>query len=520
MTFPITTPPSSTDVLVIGGGPAGSYAAAALVREGFKVALLEKDIFPRYHIGETMLPSIRPFMRFIDVEEKVKNWGFAVKVGAAFKLNQEKREGYVDFTLEGRAPERASWSFTRADFDEILLKHAGENGASVHEGVRVTDIKFSEENADKPVAALWKSEQGSGEIKFSYMIDASGRNGIMSTRYLKNRKLTEGLKNIAFWGYWKGAGMYGKGTPRENAVWIEALTDETGWAWFIPLHDGITSVGVVLSETSSRAKKAQVKDNMEHYMSQVNLSPGLVKLLGDAEMVSEVKSAGDYSYTAVNNKYAGPNYRIIGDAGAFLDPLFSSGVHLAFTGGLSAAITICASARGQCTEEEAIHFHNEKTAISYTRFMIVVLGVYQQIHAQKNAIISDVDEDNFDRAFDFIRPVIQGDSDTHSKVDMQKVIDLIGQTPGLVAVDPAARERLSKKWDSDPSLLADHGPLMAGQAFADAAGDDEEAKELLHKMNSRKAITNILEWAHNYEGDKINGFSVVLKRGMLGLVRD
>ncbi|KAK7052572.1 hypothetical protein R3P38DRAFT_2861151 [Favolaschia claudopus] len=506
MTFAITTPPSSTDVLVIGGGPSGSYAAAALVREGFKVVLIEKDIFPRYHIGETTLPSIRPFMRFIDVEEKVKNWGFAVKVGAAVKLNQQKREGYTDFTLEGRAPERASWSFTRADFDEILLKHAGENGASVHEGVRVTDIKFSEENSDKPVAALWKSELESGEIKFSYMIDASGRNGIMSTRYLKNRKFTQGLKNVAFWSYWKGAGMYGKGTTRENAVWIEALTDETGWSWFIPLHDGITSVGVVLSETSSRAKKAQVKDNMEHYMSQVNLSPGLVKLLGDAEMVSEVKSAGDYSYTAVNNKYAGPNYRIIGDAGECdanidiqLDPLFSSGIHLAFTGGLSAAITICASARGQCTEEEAIHFHNEKTAISYTRFLVVVLGVYQQIHAQKDAIMSDVDEDNFDRAFDFIRPVIQGDNDTHSKVDMQKVIDLMGETPGV---------------------LADHGPLMAGQAFADAAGDDEEAKEMLHRMNSRKAITNTLEWAHNYEGDKINGFSVVLKRGMLGLVRD
>ncbi|KAK7007510.1 hypothetical protein R3P38DRAFT_1655478 [Favolaschia claudopus] len=518
MTFPITTPASSTEILVIGGGPSGTYAAAALAREGKKVTLLEKEVFPRYHIGETMLPSIRPFLRFIDAEEKVVNYGFTVKVGAAVKLNQQKREGYTDFTLDGRAPERASWSFERAEFDELLLKHAAENGVSVHEGVRVTEIKFCPENPKKPIAALWKSDTETGEIKFDFMVDASGRNGIMSTRYLKNRKFTQGLKNVAFWGYWKNTGMYMPGTPRENAVWIEALTDETGWTWFIPLQNGITSVGVVLAETSSRAKKAKAADNKEHYLSQVNISPGLVELLENAEMVGEVKSAGDYSYTSVNNQYAGPNYRIVGDAGAFLDPLFSSGVHLAFTDALSAALTICASARGQCTEEEAIEFHNNKVAISYTRFLVVVLGVYQQIHAQKNAVLSDVDEDNFDRAFDFIRPVIQGDNDTHSKVDMQKVIDLLGETPGIIGVDPTAHERVSKKMEA--GLMADNGPLMMGDAFSRAVGEDEEAKELLHMMNSRKAITNTIEWAHNYEGDKINGLSVVLKRGELGLARE
>ncbi|KAK7042866.1 hypothetical protein R3P38DRAFT_2892475, partial [Favolaschia claudopus] len=391
-------------------------------------------------------------------------------VGAAVKLNQQKREGYTDFTLDGRAPERASWSFERAKFDDLLLKHAAENGVSVHEGVRVTEIKFCPENPKKPIAALWKkNDTETGEIKFDFMVDASGRNGIMSTRYLKNRKFTQGLKNVAFWGYWKNTGMYMPGTPRENAVWIEALTDETGWTWFIPLQNGITSVGVVLAETSSRAKKAKAADNKEHYLSQVNISPGLVKLLENAEMVGEVKSAGDYSYTSVNNQYAGPNYRIVGDAG------------------------------GERSE-------------------IFVLGVYQQIHAQKNAVLSDVDEDNFDRAFDFIRPVIQGDNDTHSKVDMQKVIDLLGETPGIIGVDPMAHERVSKKMEA--GLMADNGPLMMGDAFSRAVGEDEEAKELLHMMNSRKAITNTIEWAHNYEGDKINGLSVVLKRGELGLARE
>jgi flavin-dependent dehydrogenase len=106
---------------------------------------------------------------------------------------------------------------TRADFDDILFRHAGESGASIHDGVRITEIEFSTENPKQPIAAEWKSEHESGEIKFSWLVDASGRNGIMSTRYLKTRKFNQSLKNIACWAYWEGAGMYGKGTRRENA---------------------------------------------------------------------------------------------------------------------------------------------------------------------------------------------------------------------------------------------------------------------------------------------------------------
>jgi 2-polyprenyl-6-methoxyphenol hydroxylase-like FAD-dependent oxidoreductase len=114
----------------------------------------------------------------------------------------------------------------RSEFDDIVFKHAAESGASVHDGVRVTEIKFSTDNSKKPIAAEWKSDQGSGEIKFSWLVDASGRNGIMSTRYLKNRKFNQALKNVAVWGYFEGGGMYGVGTRRENAPWFEALTGQ------------------------------------------------------------------------------------------------------------------------------------------------------------------------------------------------------------------------------------------------------------------------------------------------------
>ncbi|KAJ7898838.1 hypothetical protein B0H14DRAFT_2331937 [Mycena olivaceomarginata] len=137
--------------------------------------------------------------------------------------------------------------------------------------------------------------------------------------------------------------------------------------------------------------------NKTHYLTQLNLAPGVIRLLGTAELAGEVKSAGDSSYSASN--YAGRNYRIVGDAGAFIDPFFSSGVHLTFASGLSTASTIAASIRGQCTETEAIRFHNEKTGTSYTRFLLVVLSVYRQINAQEAPVISDVDEDNFDPGY-------------------------------------------------------------------------------------------------------------------------
>ncbi|KAJ7090628.1 FAD/NAD-P-binding domain-containing protein [Mycena epipterygia] len=513
--------PSYTDILVIGGGPAGAYAASALAREGFEVTLLEKERFPRYHIGESMLPSCRPFLRFIGAEEKVAKHGFTVKVGAAVKLNQYKREGYTDFISPD--PTKAAWNVIRSEFDEILLRHAAASGTCVCEGVQVTNIKFSsaDENAQvQPVSAEWKSDTGvvRGEIRFKWLVDASGRNGLMCTKYLKNRKFNQALKNVAFWGYWTGAGTYAPGTKHENAPWFEALTDESGWAWFIPLHGGRTSVGVVLKEDLSRAKKAELSGpdvNIQHYHNQLKLAPGVVDLLGRAEFSGEVKSAGDYSYSA--SQYAGPNYRIAGDAAAFIDPFFSSGVHLAFANGLSAASTICASVRGHCSEAEAIRFHNEKTGTSYTRFLLVVLSIYRQINAQAAPVLSDVDEDNFDRAFDFLRPVIQGTADAGAVTEqtLQRTMDFCEHALG--SATPEMHASVSARLN--PSLLAHDGQIMDTQAVADLAGQDEEAKQVLWNVNSRKAVQGIYDWERNFQGENLGGFSVVLERGVLGLRR-
>ncbi|KAJ7487007.1 putative halogenase [Mycena latifolia] len=508
---------TSTEILVIGGGPAGSFAAAALAREGFEVTLLEREHFPRYHIGESMLPSCRPLLRFIGAEQKVIDYGFCVKVGAALKVNQDKPEAYTDFINPD--PNRAAWNVTRADFDEILLRNASDNDVRVYEGVSVDTIRFSSENNNQPVSAKWKSDKGNvGEVKFKYLVDASGRNGIMSTKYLKNRKFNHALRSVAFWGYWENAGMYAPGTARENATWLEALTDESGWAWFIPLHAGRVSVGVVLKEDLSRAKKAGLSGpdaNTQHYHNQLKFVPGVMGFLAGATFLGEVKSAGDYSYSA--SQYAGPNYRIAGDAGAFIDPFFSSGVHLAFGGGLSAASTIAASIRGHCTEDEAIRFHNERTGTSYTRFLLVVLSAYRQIISQSLPVLSDIDEESFDRAFEFIRPVIQGSADTDPAVTeemVQRAMDFCEHALGRN--DPEMHERVANR--VDPALMAHDGPILGPKEVAEIAGDDDEADAVLRRVNARKAVEAI-HWQPNFRGESFDGFSIVFERGNLGLRR-
>ena len=179
--------------------------------------------------------------------------------------------------------------------------------------------------------------------------------------------------------------------------------DETGWAWLIPLHNGTHSVGVVMNQEKMNKKKlASDLSAKGFYLSSLKLAPRLSGYLSGGEMVTELKSASDYSYSSAS--YAFSHARVIGDAGCFIDPFFSSGVHLAITGALSAATTICATIRGDCDEETAGNWHSNKVKEGYSRFLLVVLSAYKQMGHQGEAVLSDFGEDNFDRAFNFFKP--------------------------------------------------------------------------------------------------------------------
>jgi flavine halogenase len=183
--------------------------------------------------------------------------------------------------------------------------------------------------------------------------------------------------------------------------------DASGWGWFIPLHDGTTSVGMVQNQDLASAKKREhgFTSTKDFYLSSLDLIPGIKKLCENGDkgtLVSNIKSASDWSYSA--SHYAFPYARIVGDAGCFIDPFFSSGVHLAILGGFSAAVTIAAAIRGDCDENTAASWHSKKVTESYTRFFLAVNSTLKQIWSQDAPVINDIDEEGFQRAFDLFRP--------------------------------------------------------------------------------------------------------------------
>ncbi|KAJ7686802.1 FAD/NAD(P)-binding domain-containing protein [Mycena rosella] len=511
--------PASAKVLVIGGGPGGSYAATCLARENIDVVVLEADKFPRYHVGESQLASMRHFLRFIDLEKEYSDFGFQKKPGAGFKLNQHKREGYTDFVNPGNW----SWNVVRSMSDELMLRYASRCGANVIEETKVTEIEFKGTGeAAQPIAALWKNKAGeTGRITFDFVVDASGRNGLISNKYVKSRIFNDTLMNVASWGYWSGTGKYLPGTPRENSPFFEALIDESGWCWFIPLHDGSTSVGIVQNQDISNEKKARAKERGEdastaaHYHRELKLAPNIQILMGNATMFKKpdaplISAASDYSYHA--SAYAGPHYRLVGDAAVppQIDPYFSSGVHLALSGGLSAAASICAVIRGQCTESEAAKYHHKKVDSSYTRFLLVVLSAYQQIRVQTVPVFSK--DDNFDEAFDFFRPIIQGNSDTGKKLvgdDLNKTVEFLGTH----AFEPSSPEERA-------AVMSTYGDVVdkLPASLSNDNVEDLRARNILKGIAIRKLMrTEDSLHINNETLDVLEGYRMVMQRGKLGL---
>ena len=364
-----------TQVLVVGGGPAGSTVATFLAREGFDVTLMEKEVFPRYHIGESLLPSCMPILDLLGARKKVDACGFQVKRGGYFDWGGEQ----WDITF-GDPSEDYSYSYqvVRSDFDQLLLNHAKSQGVSVLEGAEVKRLRF---DGARPRIAIWSPVGRDGrtqeqEIGFHFLIDASGRAGLMTTRHLHIRRHHEIFKNIAVWGYWKGAKSLPIGP--EGAIAICSVPD--GWFWGIPLHDGSLSVGLVTHKTTFASKRKEGASSDRIYCEAIQECPVIADLLAPAELVTPLRIEQDYSYTS--DRFTGPGYFLVGDAACFLDPLLSTGVHLATYSALLAAASLASVFRGEVSEKQAADFYEQTYRQAYLRLLVVVSKLYQQYNGK------------------------------------------------------------------------------------------------------------------------------------------
>ena len=328
---------------MIGGGPAGSCAATLLARKGYPVALLERERFPRPHIGESLLPASIPALAELGALDAVREAGFTVKRGATMVWGLERAPWSWHFG-ETNASNPTSYQVWRPEFDAILLDNARRAGVQVREGCAATAVVF--DDAGTAVAVRHRvNSSGAGDggigdggtavLPARFVVDASGQGGLLS-RQLGLREWDEFFRNLAVYGYYQGGGRLP--APDEGNILIEAQAD--GWVWHIPLRDGWASVGAVVDAGAGQEgiRRLGAQGYLE---SQIAGAPHTAGLLASARRASAAAVVRDWSYRC--RTLHGPGYVLAGDAGCFIDPLFSSGVHLALTSGTLAAAVVASA---------------------------------------------------------------------------------------------------------------------------------------------------------------------------------
>lgn len=317
------------DVLIIGAGPGGSTAAALLAERGLSVALLEKDHHPRFHIGESLLPTNLPLLDRLGVAAEVKAIGME-KWGAEFVSPwHAKHHSCFEFADAWDKSMPMAYQVRRAEFDHILIRNAARKGATVVEGCTVREMQFLPEAQGAVVSA---SHDDGTHSRWSarQIIDASGRDTFLANR-LKAKQRNAKHNSAAIFAHFSGVPRAADKTQGNITLyWFEH-----GWFWLIPLADGSTSVGAVVWPYYLKTRRKPLD---QFFFDTIALAPDLAARLRDATRVSVVTATGNYAYGC--DRTHGPGYLLIGDAYAFIDPVFSSGVLLAMQGGFMAADTV------------------------------------------------------------------------------------------------------------------------------------------------------------------------------------
>jgi geranylgeranyl reductase family protein len=351
------------DAIVIGGGPSGSTVAARLAQRGRKVLLAEKERFPRFHIGESMLPCAMPLLEQLGVMPALLAHGFLPKYAAEFVTADGSLSQRYSFDAGLIPGAPSAFEVDRAEFDQLLLQNAAKLGAEVRESTAITRFEIHREGVEVTLRDGAGSETSASA---PLLIDASGQSSFLAGK-LGLREMDRDLKNFAVFSHFEGAERYSG--VREGDISVVLVPG--GWWWVIPLAGGRTSVGQVGPASMLRGRKP----DEQYFHERIAQTPFLAQRLKNAKRVNEVRAISDYSY--VSKRLAGDRFVLVGDAGAFIDPVFSTGVYLGMVGAFKAAEAVDAAlTAGRFSRREFVAYEGwvQKQVETYKKF---VKGFYR-----------------------------------------------------------------------------------------------------------------------------------------------
>ncbi|MEU6147869.1 FAD-dependent oxidoreductase [Streptomyces sp. NPDC047081] len=364
---------SEYDLVVVGGGPAGSTAATAVAMRGHRVLLLERDTFPRYQIGESLLPAtVHGVCRLLGVADEVAQAGFTLKRGGTLRWGRDPEPWQFSFSMTPRLPEPTATAFQveRSRFDDILLRNARRVGVEVREnspvrrvlteGARVHGVEYTDADGTTRTAHA------------RFVIDASGNTSRLHSRVGGARVYSDFFRNLAVFGYYAG----GRRLPEPNSGNIFCAAFDAGWIWYIPLRDDLTSVGAVIAPEHYVAVQ---HDARAAWQDMIKACPEVDRLLIDVPVATEapydqVRVRKDYSYW--KNSLWTPGMALVGDAACFVDPVLSSGVHLATYGALLAARAVNSALDGSVSEETGFAEFEARYRREYGVFYEFLIAFY------------------------------------------------------------------------------------------------------------------------------------------------
>jgi len=404
--------PTSCDCLVLGGGPAGSTAAALVAEAGHSTILIERESVPRFHVGESLMPESYWVMKRLGVLEKMKESDFVKKYSVQFVTNTGKES--MPFFFDKHDPRECSqtWQVERADFDKMLFDNAGEKGAACFDETRVLKIHF---DGDRATGAQLQTASGKKiDVSARVVIDGTGQQSVIANQLGLKRDIPE-LRKAAIWAYFDGAerveGEHG------GATLILHTESKEAWFWYIPLSNNITSVGLVGDIDFILKSRPTTADA---YCEEIGNCPAIARRIKDAKMVGEQHVAKEFSYTTT--QHAGEGWVLIGDAFGFIDPIYSSGVYFALkTGELAADAVIDGLATGDLSGPKLAAWADDfKTGSKWVKKLVDAFytndfsfGGFMKSHPEHRGNLTDlligrVFHDEAGKIFEDMDPVLEG----------------------------------------------------------------------------------------------------------------